>query len=103
MAACDPVPCVNTSSSDPNVKIANPMLYSFTRPNMSEMRPKVTSRVAVTTIYPIRIQSRNPELPGESGMIAMPRNIAGREISRMLLLIVATKVPIVVFDSTIHL
>jgi hypothetical protein len=41
--------------------------------------------------------------PGASGSMCRPRNMSGRAISRMEALIVASSMPIVVFDRTIHL
>ena len=45
-------PVVNTSESriEPTVKTRNPRLYKRTRPNMSPMRPRLTTRTAVTTM-----------------------------------------------------
>ena len=45
-------PVVNTSESriEPTVKTRNPRLYRRTRPNMSPMRPRLTTRTAVTTM-----------------------------------------------------
>ena len=53
-------PVVNTSESriDPTVKTRNPRLYNRTRPNMSPIRPRLTTNTAVTTMYPMIIQSR---------------------------------------------
>jgi hypothetical protein len=50
MAPWLPVPGVRESMIEPSVKMAKPRLYILTRPTMSEMRPSVTSSVAVTTI-----------------------------------------------------
>jgi hypothetical protein len=43
-AAVLPEPGVKKSSRLPTVKIAKPRLYILTRPNISEMRPNVTSK-----------------------------------------------------------
>ena len=53
-------PVVNTRESriDPTVKTRNPRLYKRTRPNMSPMRPRLTTSTAVTTMYPMIIHSR---------------------------------------------
>jgi hypothetical protein len=53
-------PVVNTSDRriDPTVKTRNPRLYNRTRPNMSPIRPRLTTSTAVTTMYPMIIQSR---------------------------------------------
>jgi hypothetical protein len=40
---------------------------------------------------------------GASGLRSMPRKMSGRAISRMELLIVAMRMPMVVFDKAIHL
>ena len=40
------------------VKTAKPSVYMLTRPNMSPIRPKLTSSTAVQTMKPISIQSR---------------------------------------------
>ncbi len=53
-----PVFGVSDRAMDPSVKMAKPALYIFTRPNMSPIRPKVTTSTAVTTRYPMRIHSR---------------------------------------------
>ena len=53
-----PVPHVSDSRIEPRVKMAKPRLYILTRPKMSPIRPKVTTRTAVTTRYPMRIHSR---------------------------------------------
>jgi hypothetical protein len=42
-------------------------------------------------------------LPGCSGFTPMPRKMSGSAISMMEALIVAISMPIVVFDSAIHL
>ena len=41
-----------------NVKTAKPRLYMRTRPNMSPMRPKLTTSTAVTTMKPMSIHRR---------------------------------------------
>ena len=54
------VPCnqVTDSKIEKIVKIAKPMLYMRTRPNMSPIRPKLTTSTAVTTRKPMISQSR---------------------------------------------
>ena len=54
------VPCcqVMVRKSEPTVKIAKPMLYIRTRPNMSPSRPKLTTSTADTTRKPMNIHSR---------------------------------------------
>ena len=49
-AAVLPVPVTRNRRIEPTAKMANPRLYRRTLPNMSEMWPKVTSSVAVTTM-----------------------------------------------------
>ncbi len=53
-------PVVNTTDSkiEPTVNTRKPRLYNRTRPNMSPMRPRLTTSTAVTTMYPMIIQSR---------------------------------------------
>ncbi len=58
IAPCDPVHGQSESASDATLKTANPALYIRTRPYMSPRRPNVTTSTAVTTRYPISIQSR---------------------------------------------
>ena len=53
-----PWPGVSDSAIEASVNTAKPALYMRTRPNMSPSRPKVTTSTAVTTRYPISIQSR---------------------------------------------
>ena len=99
------VPCsqVTDSSTENKAKIANPRLNIRTRPNMSPSRPKLTTRTAVTTRYPMSSQSSRVVLPGCSGLTPMPRKISGSAISRMEALTVAISMPRVVLDSAIHL
>ena len=94
---------VRNSRSDPTVKMAKPRLYILTRPSISEIRPQVTNSVEVTTMYPIRIQSRKPVLPGVSGLILMPVKIVGRAIRTILEFSVAINIPSVVLERAIHL
>ena len=49
MAPAAPVLGVSDRAIDASVKMAKPALYIRTRPNMSPMRPKVTTSTAVTT------------------------------------------------------
>ncbi len=49
VAPAGPVLQVSESAIEPSVKIRNPRLYMRTRPKMSPIRPKVTTRTAVTT------------------------------------------------------
>ena len=99
------VPCIHVTESriENRAKIANPMLYMRTRPNMSPRRPKLTTSTPVTTRKPIIIQSRIVVLPGCSGLMPMPRKMSGRAISMMDELMVAISMPRVVFDMAIHL
>ena len=57
-AAAEPSIHVSESSTDPAVKTANPTLNIRTRPYMSPMRPKLTTRTAVATRKPMSIHSR---------------------------------------------
>ena len=68
---------------------------------MSESRPKLSRRVAVTTPYPISIQRRYWN--DVSGSMLMPLKMAGREIKIMLALTDAMNVAMVVFDRATHL
>ena len=68
---------------------------------MSESRPKLSRRVAVTTPYPISIQRRYWK--EVSGSMLMPLKMAGREMRMMLPLTVAMNVAMVVFDRATHL
>jgi hypothetical protein len=68
---------------------------------MSDSRPKLRRRVAVTIPYPIRIQRRYWN--DVSGSILMPLKMAGREMRIILPLTVAMKVAMVVFESATHL
>jgi len=54
-------------------------------------------------MYPIRIQSRKPVLPGVSGLIWMPVKIVGRAIRTILAFNVAINMPSVVLERAIHL
>ena len=92
---------VTAQSSEPTVKITKPMLNSLTLPNMSEIRPKDTRRVDVTRLYPKRTHRRYWK--EVRGLIAIPRNIAGREIRTIVASMAAISVPIVVFESATHL
>ena len=49
---------VTARKMEATVKIANPMLYIRTRPNMSPSRPNDTTSTAVTTRNPMNIHSR---------------------------------------------
>ena len=49
IAPAPPVWGVSDKPIEATVKIAKPALYIRTRPNMSPMRPKVTTSTAVTT------------------------------------------------------
>ena len=68
---------------------------------MSEMRPNVTSKVAVTILYPKSTQSRYSN--EEKGSTAIHLKIAGSAISTMVISIEAINVPSVVFERTTHL
>src|ERR1700693_3194555 len=59
-AAAGPVVNTTDSRTDPTVKTRNPRLYNRTLPNMSPIRPRLTTRTAVTTMEPMIIQSRYP-------------------------------------------
>jgi len=54
------LPCIQVTVSriEATLKIANPMLYIRTRPNMSPSRPKLTTSTADTTRNPMNIHSR---------------------------------------------
>ena len=54
------LPCIQVTvrKIEPTVKIANPMLYIRTRPNMSPSRPNDTTSTADTTRNPMNIHSR---------------------------------------------
>jgi hypothetical protein len=99
------VPCIQVtdSSTEKTVNTAKPALYMRTRPTMSPSRPKLTTRTAVTTRYPIISQSSRLVLPGCSGSIPMPRKMSGRAISRIDMFTVAINTPSVVLDRTTHL
>ena len=47
-AALGPEPHVAASATDASVKMMRPALYMRTRPNMSPIRPSVTTRAALT-------------------------------------------------------
>ena len=70
---------------------------------MSPSRPKLTTRTAVTTRYPISSHNSRVVLPGCSGLTPMPRKMSGRAISMMDELTVAISMPSVVLDSATHL
>ena len=93
-AAVSPVPGVINRRTEPRVKMPNPRF--FTLPYMSERRPKLNRRVAVTTPYPISTQRRYWN--EERGSIWMPLKMAGREMRMMLPFTVAMNVPMVVFE-----
>ncbi len=57
-APADPVLGTTDSPIEAIVNTRNPALYIRTRPNMSPMRPKVTTSTAVTTRNPMRSHSR---------------------------------------------
>ena len=57
-AADDPVIHVTESRIEQAVNTARPRLNMRTRPNMSPIRPKVTTSTAVATMKPIIIHSR---------------------------------------------
>jgi hypothetical protein len=92
---------VRNNSIEPTVNIRKPKLNKRTLPKISESLPTVTRRTAVTTIYPIRIQSKYSNESNGSRLI--PLNIAGSEINMIVPLIEAIKTPIVVFDNATHL
>ena len=85
---------------EPAVKMANPNLHRRTRPSMSEIRPKVTSRAAATMKCPKRSQIRHWN--GVRGLMSLPREMAGREIRTTGLSVDALRTPRVVFDRAIH-
>ena len=101
--AAAPVSQLTDSRIENSAKMAKPMLYMRTRPNMSPRRPKLTTSTAVTTRKPMIIHSRIVVLPGWSGLMPMPRKMSGRAISMMDELMVAISMPSVVFDKAIHL
>jgi hypothetical protein len=57
-AAVEPVIQVAESRIEQTVKTARPRLNMRTRPNMSPIRPNVTTSTAVATMKPIIIHSR---------------------------------------------
>ena len=57
-APLGPVNGSNGSATAARPKMAKPRLYMRTRPYMSPSRPRVTTRTAETSRYPISIQSR---------------------------------------------
>jgi hypothetical protein len=67
------------------------------------MRPKVTSRVAVTTMYPMSSHRKYPVCPGANGLMPIPLKIAGSEINTMLASMLAIRDPSVVLISATHL
>lgn len=77
------------------------MLYSLTRPSMSDILPKETSKVAVTILYPKSIHNRY--VKEFIGLMSTPRNIEGSAIITMLRSIAARRVPRVVLERAIHL
>ena len=83
--------------------MAKPRLYILTRPNMSPTRPRLTTRTAVTSRYPMKTQRKYEVLDGASGSRLMPRKMSGREINRMDWLIVTIIMPRVVLERAIHL
>ena len=70
---------------------------------MSPTRPRLTTSTAVTSMNPMNTHRKYEVLAGTSGLRLMPRNSAGREISRIDWLIVTIKIPSVVLDRAIHL
>ncbi len=99
------VPCIQVTASriENSVKIAKPRLYIRTRPNMSPTRPRLTTSTEVTSKNPIRIQRKYEVFSGASGSISIPRKMSGRAMRRIELLIVTIRMPMVAFDSAIHL
>ena len=57
-AAAAPCIQVTVRKIEATAKIAKPMLYIRTRPNMSPSRPNDTTSTAVTTMKPMNIHSR---------------------------------------------
>ena len=91
------------SNTEPNVKIAKPKTKSFTRPNISESLPKVTKRVAVIILKPIKSQRRYTKEPGAKTSRCIPLKIAGMDIKIMVVFTADMNTPIVVFESATHL
>src|SRR5208283_3760967 len=96
-----PLSGVRKSRMDPRVKMANPRLYSFTLPYISESRPQERSRVAVTRLYPISTQMRYWN--EVSGSMLMPLKIAGSEMRVMLPFTETMNISMVVMERTTHL
>ena len=57
-APADPSSHVTDRKIENTEKMAKPSVNIFTRPYMSPIRPKLTSRTAVQTMKPISIHSR---------------------------------------------
>ena len=70
---------------------------------MSPSRPRLTTRTATTIVKPSSIHSMYFVLPGSSGLMWMPRKIAGRPIRTIVESIVMISDASTVLDSAIHL
>ena len=103
LAPAGPVLQVRDSMTEPKLKITNPRLYILTRPNMSPMRPTVTTSTACTREYPMRIQRRYAALPAARGSSLMPLKMAGSEIIVLDPFMDAMSIPNVVLDRATHL
>ncbi len=102
-AAAGPVIQVTASRIEKTVKIAKPSVYIRTRPKMSPTRPKLTTSTEVMSRNPIRIHKKYVVFCGANGFNLMPRKMLGRAMRRIDPLMVAIKIPIVVFERAIHL
>jgi len=65
---------------------------------MSPSRPRLTTRTACTSKYPMIIHSRYVMLPAANGCRPMPRKIAGIEMITIEASIIATIMLSVVLD-----
>src|SRR4029079_16652002 len=93
---CSPV-WDTQQSPEPIVNNANPRLYNLTRPNISASLPKVNNIEAVTTQYPIAIQT------SVIREVCNSLAIDGRAIIIIFLSRDAMRVPIVVLLNANHL
>src|SRR6188472_4238980 len=84
-------------SAEPTVNSAKPMLYNLTLPNISANLPKFKRTDAVTTQYPMAIQSRVRR------DVCSSDEIVGNAIITIFLSSDAINVPIVVLLSASHL
>src|ERR1700683_832701 len=69
---------------------------------MSPTRPRLTTRTAVTNRNPISTHKKYDTLAGASGLRWIPRNMSGREMSRMDWLMVTITTPSVARQSAVR-